>query len=104
MVLVHELGLAVGSWVLNLDSLARDRPVFAFDVLGKHFYIFVLYSNSFIRCNIIPGFGSSSRPNFSSNALEAEAQMIKSFEEWAKTVGLEKFVLLGHGYKAILIQ
>lgn len=27
--------------------------------------------------------------------------MVKSFEDWAKTIGLKEFFLLVHGYKAI---
>jgi abhydrolase domain-containing protein 5 len=45
----------------------------------------------------LQGFGSSSRPHFSSDAEEAENQTAKFIEEWRKKVGLNTdFVLLGH--------
>lgn len=81
LVLLHGFASGVALWCLNLDTLAWNRPVYAMDLLG---------------------FGSSSRPNFSSNALEAESQMVKSIEEWRKQVGLEKFVLLGHSMGGFL--
>ncbi|KFM62763.1 Abhydrolase domain-containing protein 4, partial [Stegodyphus mimosarum] len=60
---------------MNLDSLASSRPIYAIDILG---------------------FGRSSRPPFSSDALEAEMQFFISLEKWRRAVGLEKFILLGH--------
>jgi hypothetical protein len=62
VVLIHEFLSALGLWVLNLDDLAKNRPVYAIDLFGKYCFIFVLDYNCFTRCNIIPGFGSSWRP------------------------------------------
>ena len=44
------------------------------------------------------GFAGSSRPTFSSNALEAESQYVESIEKWRKKMGLQKFILLGHSF------
>lgn len=104
LVMLHGFASGVALWCLNLDTLARERPVYAIDLLGKHVYKFLLDFNSFMWCNNIPGFGSSSRPHFSSNGLEAESEMVKSIEEWRKQIGLEKFVLLGHRYQTILMH
>lgn len=75
MVLMHGFASGLGLWCKNIDSLAAHRPVYAFDLLG---------------------FGRSSRPAFSDDAAEAEAQFINSFEEWRSSMDLEKFILVGH--------
>ncbi|XP_044589440.1 (Lyso)-N-acylphosphatidylethanolamine lipase isoform X1 [Cotesia glomerata] len=81
IVLLHGLGAGVALWCLNLDSLSQDRPVYAIDLLG---------------------FGRSSRPNFSNEALKAETQLVRSVEEWRREMELDKFVLLGHSMGGFL--
>lgn len=75
LVLLHGLGAGVALWCLNLDALAKNRPVYAFDMLG---------------------FGRSSRPHFSTDSWEAEKQMVNAVEEWRKEMKLKDFILMGH--------
>lgn len=81
IVLLHGLGAGVALWCLNLDSLAATRPVYAIDILG---------------------FGRSSRPKFSSDALVAERQLVNSVEEWRREMQLDKIILLGHSLGGFL--
>lgn len=48
------------------------------------------------------GFGRSSRPTFSSDALEAEQQMVKAVEEWRREMKLDNMILLGHSMGGFL--
>lgn len=75
LVLVHGMGGGVAMWIQNLDSLGNTRPIYAIDLLG---------------------FGRSSRPTFSTDAEEAEAEFVRSLEEWRQEVKLDRFILLGH--------
>ncbi|KAG5841667.1 hypothetical protein ANANG_G00169070 [Anguilla anguilla] len=82
LVMVHGFGGGVALWVRNLDALCLSRPVLTFDLLG---------------------FGRSSRPHFPSDPALAEAQWVRSIEQWRQAVGLERMILLGHslgGYLA----
>jgi len=82
IVLLHGMGSGVALWVLNLDTLAYDRPLYAIDVLG---------------------FGRSSRVTFSSDPAEAEMEFMQSIEDWRQAVGIDRMILLGHslgGYLA----
>jgi abhydrolase domain-containing protein 5 len=97
LVLVHGFTSGIGLWCLNFDALAKDRPVYAMDLLGIFkFTIACIHSQVSNECVLI-GFGSSSRPHFSTDANEAEKEMVKFIEEWRKGVQLDQdFILLGH--------
>lgn len=48
------------------------------------------------------GFGRSSRPTFSSDAMQAEKQLVKSIEEWRREMNIPKMILLGHSMGGFL--
>jgi len=82
LVLLHGMGSGVALWVMNLETLARDRPLYAIDVLG---------------------FGRSSRVSFSHDPTDVETQFVQSIEDWRQAVGIDRMILLGHslgGYLA----
>lgn len=79
--MVHGFGGGIGLWAMNIDALAKDRTVYAFDVLG---------------------FGRSSRPQLSTDPEEAEVEFVDSIEQWRNEMGLENFVLLGHSFGGYL--
>ncbi|XP_055596227.1 (Lyso)-N-acylphosphatidylethanolamine lipase [Uranotaenia lowii] len=81
ILLLHGLGSGVGLWVLNLDAIAQNRPLYAIDILG---------------------FGRSSRPKFSDDAMIAEKQLVKSIDEWRKEMGLQEMIILGHSMGGFL--
>lgn len=68
---------AIGFWVLNYDSIAENRPVYAID---------------------LPGYGKSSRSKFSKDAMEIEAQFCNAIERWRQLMKIDKMILLGHSF------
>ncbi|ERL93746.1 hypothetical protein D910_11032 [Dendroctonus ponderosae] len=81
IVMLHGFAAGIGFWCKNFDEIARDRSVYAIDLLG---------------------FGRSSRPVFSKNHETCEQQWVSTIEEWRKKVNLEKFILLGHSFGGYL--
>ncbi len=81
LVFIHGFASGLGLFVLNYDELAKDRQVFAIDLLG---------------------FGQSSRPKFSSDAKEAEDQFVNSIEAWRYIMKIPKLILVGHSLGGFL--
>ena len=61
--MIHGMGAGVGLWAMNLESIAKSRPVYAFDLLG---------------------FGRSSRVKFPKDPMLAEMEFVEAIEEWRK--------------------
>lgn len=81
IVLLPGFGAGIAFFAMNLEDLAIDHPVYAIDTLG---------------------FARSSRPTFSNDAQEIEAQFVDSIEKWRAAVGIERMVLLGHSFGGFL--
>lgn len=48
------------------------------------------------------GFGRSTRPTFSNDAMVAEKQLVRSIEEWRREMDIEEMNLLGHSMGGFL--
>ena len=81
LVMIHGFGCGLGAYYRNFDALHSERRLLAMDVLG---------------------FGRSSRVNFTPDADKAEGEFVDSIERWRQSLGLEKFILLGHSFGAFL--
>ncbi|KAG5678627.1 hypothetical protein PVAND_008283 [Polypedilum vanderplanki] len=81
IVLIHGFAAALALWLKNLDALAKEHPVYGFD---------------------LPGFGKSSRPEFASEADEIELQFCESIERWRKAMNISKMILIGHSFGGFL--
>ena len=61
--MIHGMGAGVGLWAMNLESIAKSRPVYAFDLLG---------------------FGRSSRVKFPKDPMLAEMEFVEAIEDMEK--------------------
>lgn len=50
----------------------------------------------------VAGFGRSSRPNFSNDAMVAEKQLVRSIEEWRREMNIKEMNLVGHSMGGFL--
>lgn len=81
LVMMHGFGCGLGAFYRNYDGLHSERKLLSLDVLG---------------------FGRSSRVSFIADADRAEGEFVDSIENWRQSVGLDKFILLGHSFGAFL--
>ena len=75
------MGGGIALWAANIDALAEKRPLYCFDLIG---------------------FGRSSRPKFSADAMETEQEFLESVEKWREKMGLERMILIGHSLGAFV--
>ena len=81
LVLVHGISCGLLQFYKNLDHLHSDRRLYALD---------------------LPGFARSTRISFPREPEAVEAAFVAALERWREIVGLERFVLLGHGLGGFL--
>jgi len=82
LVLIHGFGGGLALFAANLEHLAQTHTVYAID---------------------LPGFGRSSRPDFTgTTTAEAEQYFTNAFDMWMNAVGLESAVVMGHSLGAYL--
>lgn len=83
LVMLHGFAAGIAFWVMNLEELSADRPLYAIDLLG---------------------FARSSRPTFSKDAQKIEEQYVESIERWRKAMNIPKMILLGHSFGGFLVS
>lgn len=81
IVMLHGFGAGVAFWLMNLEEIAANRPLYAVDLLG---------------------FGRSSRPNFSKDAETIEQQFVDFIDKWREQMQIPKMILLGHSFGGFL--
>ncbi|KAJ6648593.1 (Lyso)-N-acylphosphatidylethanolamine lipase [Pseudolycoriella hygida] len=81
LVMIHGFAAGIAFWLMNLEELSADRPLYAIDLLG---------------------FGRSSRPTFSTDAETIEEQFVDSIDKWRELMKIESMILLGHSFGGFL--
>lgn len=81
LVMIHGFGCGIPQYYKNYDQLRSTRQVYSLD---------------------LPGYGRSSRVQFTDDPESNENLFVEYLEKWRVGVGLEKFILLGHSFGAFL--
>lgn len=81
LVMMHGFGSASLCYHKNFDELCANRTIITFD---------------------LPGFGRSSRFDFTADAEAAENEFVDIIERWRVAMELDRFILLGHSFGAFL--
>lgn len=81
VVCLHGMGGACAMWLHNIVSMAPYRQFYAID---------------------LPGFGRSSRCDFSQDSTAIEEEFVNYIELWRQQMKLDKFVLMGHSFGGYL--
>jgi len=77
VVLIHGFLSGLGVWSPCFDLLSQNCIIYAID---------------------LPGFGRSTRIRFLGDMNDVEYQFVSYLEEWRDAVGLESFIIVGHGF------
>ena len=81
LVMIHGFGCGIPQYYKNYDQLHHSRRVYGID---------------------LPGYGRSTRINFSDDGETNENLFVEYLEKWRVAMGIEKFILLGHSFGAYL--
>ncbi|KAF1742638.1 hypothetical protein MXB_2048 [Myxobolus squamalis] len=78
VLMLHGLLAGLGFWVMNFDTIVdAGHDLYAID---------------------LPGFGRSSRIEFSEDAEETETIFVEKIEQWRKKIGLTRMIIIGHSF------